>query len=88
MWSSAAFAAVLDDTLAAAADTFAADNAVVHTAAAADTVVGIAVAAAGIAVVAVGSSVVAHSTAALGIAGTAAVGFVGVYLHPYKHGPR
>lgn len=82
MLNSAAFVVAHDDILAAA-DTFAAaaDIAVVHTAAA-DTVVGIAVGAAG-------SSVVAHSTAALDIAGTVvAVGFVGVYLHPYKHGPR
>lgn len=59
---------------AAAADTFAVENAAAHTA---DAVFGIAV----------GSSAVAHSTAARDIAGAVvAVEFVGVHLHPCRRG--
>lgn len=51
-------------------------------------VVQIAVAAVVVVVAAAGSAVVAHSTAAPDISGTdVAVGFVGVYLHPYMLGP-
>jgi len=73
------FAVALDD-IHVVVDTFAVvDNAVVHIAAA-DTVVGIAVA--------VGIAVVAHSTAVLDIAGTVVgVGFVGLYSHPCMHDP-
>lgn len=76
MQCNAAFAVAVDDSLAAV-DTLVVDNSVAHTDFA-DTAADIAAA--------VGSSVVAHSTVVLDIAGTAVVGFVGVYLHPCKHG--
>lgn len=85
MQNTVEFAVDLDDT-PSAADTFVVvDNAVAHTAAAADTdIVAVAGNAAAAAAVAVA---VAHSTVALDTAGSV-VGaeFVGAYSHPCMHG--